>query len=66
MKDIFTDFIGQSGPRKTLNFMFDDWKGSRLLPNLMFIAPRGHGKTAFATALGVCNAKASYRQEICG
>jgi Holliday junction resolvasome RuvABC ATP-dependent DNA helicase subunit len=52
MKDIFTDFIGQRGPRKTLNFMFDDWMGSRLMPNLMFIAPRGHGKTAFATALG--------------
>ena len=57
MKDIFTEFIGQRGPRKTLNFLFDDWKNSNLLPNLMFIAPRGHGKTAFATALGVAMQK---------
>ena len=53
MKDIFTDFIGQEGPRKTLNFLFDDWKGSQVFPNSIFIAPRGHGKTAFATALGM-------------
>jgi Holliday junction resolvasome RuvABC ATP-dependent DNA helicase subunit len=51
-KDIFHMFVGQERPKKKLNYLYDIWKSTGIYPNTMFIAPRGHGKTAFATALG--------------
>ena len=51
-RDIFDMFVGQDGTKKQLNYLFDTWTKSCLFPNMIFVAPRGHGKTAFATQLG--------------
>ena len=58
-KDIFDMFVGQERPRRKLNYLYSNWKKSNYFPNSMFVAPRGCGKTAFATTL--CQAMSKHK-----
>jgi Holliday junction resolvasome RuvABC ATP-dependent DNA helicase subunit len=60
-KDIFKMFVGQERPRRKLNYLYSNWLKSNIFPNSMFIAPRGCGKTAFATTL--CEAMADHKKD---
>ena len=57
--DIFHMFVGQERPRRKLNYLYSNWKKSGIFPNSMFVAPRGCGKTAFATTL--CQAMSQHK-----
>ena len=46
---LFADVIGQVKVKNELNFYLRDYAVSRRIPNTMFIAPRGQGKTLIAT-----------------
>lgn len=46
---LFTDVIGQSKVKGQLNFTLRDYIHTRQIPNTIFIAPRGQGKTLIAT-----------------
>jgi len=49
--DYFPTVVGQERAKRKLGYLLDTWKGSEIMDNLMFIAPRGCGKTMMATAL---------------
>jgi Holliday junction resolvasome RuvABC ATP-dependent DNA helicase subunit len=51
-QDIFEMFVGQEGPKRKLNYLYSLWQGGGTFKNLIFIAAKGCGKTAFATQLG--------------
>lgn len=51
-KDIFSEFVGQEGPKRKLNYRYQKWMDGAIFPNLFIVAPKGCGKTAFATQLG--------------
>ena len=46
--DLFPDIIGQAKAKKKLAFYHDGFDSNRFVPNLMFIAPKGCGKTTLA------------------
>ena len=48
--DLFPDIIGQAKAKKKLAFYRDGFDTTRIVPNLMFIAPKGCGKTTLAKA----------------
>ena len=54
MKDnpLFPDIVGQDIAKRKLAFLLEGFNASRILPHLMFIAPKGCGKTTLAKALG--------------
>ena len=56
-KDIFSAFVGQEGPKRKLNYRYSIWQQGGIFPNLFIVAPKGCGKTAFATQLGESMAK---------
>ena len=47
----FNGLIGQHKAKKKLNFYIDSYEKAGLIPNLLFTAPKGCGKTMMATAL---------------
>jgi len=49
---LFPDIVGQSKAKKKLMFFHRGYKASGIIPHLMFIAPKGCGKTMLAKAVG--------------
>jgi len=47
---IFPDIIGQTIAKRRLGFHLDNFKATNILPHLLFIAPKGCGKTTLAKA----------------
>jgi len=47
---LFPDLIGQDIAKRKLGFFLDGYRASRYIPHLMFVAPKGCGKTMMATA----------------
>ena len=45
MKDKFNNIIGQKSAKKKLEFFIDGYDASGIIPHLMFVAPKGSGKT---------------------
>jgi len=44
----YSEIIGQDKVKKKLNFLLDGYKKTKILPHLLFVAPRGCGKTLIA------------------
>ncbi len=44
----FEDLIGQAAVKRNLNFLYEGWKATGRMPNLLLSAPKGTGKTEFA------------------
>lgn len=52
-KDIyFKDLIGQDKIKRQLGFYIDAHKKTGVIPHILFVAPRGMGKTMFARGMG--------------
>lgn len=47
----FKDIVGQEKPKKELSFYLNSYLSTRLIPNLMIVAPKGQGKTTLARSL---------------
>ena len=50
--DQFNGIIGQKGAKKKISFYLKGYNASKILPHLMFVAPKGCGKTMLAKATG--------------
>ena len=48
----FSNIVGQTKAKRRLNFYLDGYNVTRVLPHLMFIAPKGCGKTMMAKEMG--------------
>ena len=48
----FPAIVGQDVAKRKLNFHLDNYEASNLIPHLLFIAPKGCGKTTLAKASG--------------
>jgi Holliday junction resolvasome RuvABC ATP-dependent DNA helicase subunit len=48
---LFGDVVGQSQVKKTMNFYLDSYYQTRIVPNMMIVAPKGQGKTTIAREL---------------
>ena len=48
----FYDVVGQDRAKKKLNFYLNGYNASTIIPHIMFVAPKGCGKTTLAKALG--------------
>ena len=51
-KDRFPNIIGQDAAKRKLNFFIEGHGASGVIPHLMFVAPKGSGKTMLAKQLG--------------
>ena len=49
---LFPDIVGQDRAKKKLAFFHRGYNASSIIPHLMFIAPKGCGKTMMAKAMG--------------
>ena len=49
---LFPDIVGQDKAKKKLKFFHRGYEASGIIPHLMFIAPKGCGKTTLAKAIG--------------
>jgi Holliday junction resolvasome RuvABC ATP-dependent DNA helicase subunit len=49
--EYFPTVVGQERAKRKLSYLLDNWKSSKIMDNLMFVAPRGCGKTMMATLL---------------
>ena len=49
---LFPDIVGQDKAKKKLMFFHRGYEASSIIPHLMFIAPKGCGKTTLAKAIG--------------
>jgi Holliday junction resolvasome RuvABC ATP-dependent DNA helicase subunit len=49
--EYFPTVVGQDRAKRKLSYLLDNWKSSKIMDNLMFVAPRGCGKTMMATLL---------------
>ena len=47
---LFPDLVGQDVAKRKLGFFLDGYNASRYIPHLMFVAPKGCGKTTMAKA----------------
>ena len=47
-KENYSEIIGQDKVKKKLNFLLDGYKKTKIIPHLLFVAPRGCGKTLIA------------------
>jgi len=47
---MFTDFIGQEGVKKKLSYWIEAHNEGYPMPVMIFLGPKGHGKTQFAEA----------------
>ena len=50
--ELFPDIIGQSKAKQKLAFYREGFNATNVIPHLMFISPKGCGKTTLAKALG--------------
>lgn len=50
MKDLFESIVGQDSAKRKLAFYLEGYNASRIIPHLMFVAPKGCGKTTLAKA----------------
>lgn len=48
---LFKEIVGQEKPKKELNFYLDSYMRTRMVPNMMIVAPKGQGKTTIAREL---------------
>ena len=48
----FPRIVGQKIAKRKLDFHLDNFEASSVIPHLMFIAPKGCGKTTLAKAAG--------------
>ena len=48
---LFKDIVGQEKPKKELGFYLDSYLTTRMIPNMMIVAPKGQGKTTIAREL---------------
>ena len=48
----FPAIVGQEIAKRKLNFHLDNFEASNIIPHLLFIAPKGCGKTTLAKAAG--------------
>lgn len=48
---LFADVVGQTQTKKTMDFYLDSYYTTRFVPNMMFVAPKGQGKTTIAREL---------------
>ena len=48
----FTDLIGQAKAKRRLGFYLEGYNATGICPHLMFVAPKGCGKTMMAKAMG--------------
>lgn len=51
MQNPFEDIVGQDQPKKELGFYLQGYLQTRIIPNLMIVAPKGQGKTTLARAV---------------
>ncbi len=51
MNDFFKGIIGQTQAKRELGFYLNAYQHSRILPNMMIVAPKGQGKTTIAEAV---------------
>jgi len=51
-EELFPKIVGQDMAKRRLKFYIDGYNASNIIPHLMFIAPKGCGKTMMAKALG--------------
>ena len=49
--ELFPQIVGQEKAKKKLAFYHEGFKATNIIPNLMYIAPKGCGKTFMATAM---------------
>ena len=52
INDLFPNIVGQDRAKKRLNFYLQGYNANGVMPHLMFIAPKGCGKTTLAKAMG--------------
>lgn len=45
---LFEGIVGQEAAKKKLAFFHDSYMATRIVPNMMFVAPKGNGKTTLA------------------
>ena len=50
--ELFPQIVGQTRAKRRLKFYLDGYNASNIVPHLMFIAPKGCGKTMLAKAVG--------------
>ena len=50
--DLFPNIVGQDRAKKRLEFYLQGYQANSVMPHLMFIAPKGCGKTTLAKAMG--------------
>ena len=50
--DRFNGLIGQAKAKRKLGFHLDNFDATKVIPHMMFIAPKGCGKTMLAKAVG--------------
>ena len=51
MDTTFPDIIGQQSAKRVLDFHIGGFKATKVMPHLMFVAPKGCGKTTLAKAV---------------
>ena len=51
-KKLFPEIVGQDAAKRKLAFFINGYKASKIIPHIMFVAPKGCGKTMLAKALG--------------
>ena len=51
MDTTFPDIIGQQSAKRVLDFHIGGFKATKVMPHLMFVAPKGCGKTTMAKAV---------------
>ena len=49
--ELFPDVIGQSNAKRVLNFFIRGYEKTSRIPHLMFVAPKGCGKTLMAKSV---------------
>jgi Holliday junction resolvasome RuvABC ATP-dependent DNA helicase subunit len=49
---LFPEIVGQTKAKRKLAFFINGYRASNLIPHIMFVAPKGCGKTMLAKALG--------------
>ena len=52
MRETFENIVGQDAAKKKLNFFLGGYEATGIVPHLMFVAPKGCGKTTMAKAFG--------------
>jgi len=61
---MFNNTIGQESVKSKLNFFIDCYKQGGVSPHLLFIAPKGSGKTHFASLYGKALEKANPEKKV--